>query len=49
MSRHAIRQLTARMGPMTIKQIAIELGLTESTVRTTVRRARAHGITGETK
>lgn len=43
MTRHAIRQLTAKRGPMTIKQIAIELTLTESTVRTTVRRARAHG------
>ena len=43
MSRHAIRQLTARKGPMTIKQLSLELGLTESTVRTTVRRARAYG------
>ena len=45
MSRHAIRQLTARKGPMTIKQLAIELRLTDSTVRTTVRRARAGGST----
>lgn len=43
MSRHLIIAITRRQGPMTAKQLAMETGLQESTVRTNVRRARAHG------
>ena len=43
MSRHAIIALTRRMGPMTAKQLAAELRICESSVRTSICRARAHG------
>lgn len=43
MSRHLIIALTRRRGPMTAKQLAMETGLEGSTVRTNIRRARAHG------
>lgn len=43
MSRHAIISLTTKHGPMTAKQIALELGIGESSVRTSIRRARAYG------
>lgn len=43
MSRALLVALTRRHGPMTAKQLALESGLCESTVRTCIRRARAHG------
>lgn len=43
MSRAAIIAITRRIGPMTAKQLAWELGIAESSIRTSIRRARDHG------
>lgn len=43
MSRRAIIDITTRLGPMTVKQLAAELRIQDSTLRTNIRRARAHG------
>lgn len=43
MSRHAVIALTTRLGPMSVKQIAAELRVQDSTMRTCISRARAHG------
>jgi DNA-binding CsgD family transcriptional regulator len=45
MSRAAILAITRRSGPMTAKQLAMEMGMGESTVRTCIRRSRAGGRT----
>jgi len=43
LSRAAIISLTRKHGPMTAKQLASALSLQGSTLRTCLRRARAHG------
>lgn len=43
MSRHLIIKLTQKKGPMSAKQLADEVGINESSMRTCIRRARAHG------
>jgi DNA-binding Lrp family transcriptional regulator len=43
MSRHHIIKLTQKKGPMTVKQLAAELNINDSSLRTCLRRARAHG------
>lgn len=43
MTRAAIIALTRAHGPMTAKQLSIELGLQDNSVNISIRRARAHG------
>lgn len=43
MSRAGIIAVTRRLGPMTAKQLESELGINASSIRTSIRLARAHG------
>lgn len=43
MSRYYIMKITREKGPMSAKQLAAEIGINDSSVRTVIRRARAHG------
>ena len=43
MSRAAIIAITRKLGPMSAKQLAAELRIQASSLRTCLRRARAHG------
>jgi len=43
MSRNYIIKITQKKGPMSIKQLAAEVGINDSSMRTCIRRARVHG------
>lgn len=43
MSRNYIIKITQKKGPMSAKQLAAEVGINDSSMRTCIRRARAHG------
>lgn len=43
MSRKKIIECTARLGPLSAKQISFELGIARSTVHDNIQRARAYG------